>query len=305
MSENFTIKRKFNFTQIENSIIRSKELSGNAKSLLAIFLSFSDDFKATLVYIAENFTKESLSTVKRAMAELRAAGYAKSEKIFNGKMLAGWEHTIFDSPQLPRAHIDPSPTAQYELSETATNPTAQYELSDNHYNKIPNKNNIKTKQKDLPKEPTPAELIFEHYCKVSGHRPRSSGWLDMINARLKSYSFEELMQAVSITLSNKFLCGENPENKYYATLEYIFRHDKQVDKILMRSPNTPVISLPTYTEEDFSKLTQEEFKALIIKTFPKYHIGDAIMYIRDCDVPLTRTGIWNWHLSFNSFNGIV
>jgi len=299
MSENFTIKRKFNFTQIENSIIRSKELSGNAKSLLAIFLSFSDDFKATLVYIAENFTKESLRTISRAMAELRSAGYAKSEKVFNGKVLAGWQHTIFDTPQLPTSQDGVSPTSQDGVSEIALNPTSQDGVSDNHYNKILNKNNIKTIQKDSPKEPTPAEIIFEHYCKVSGHRPRSSGWLDMINARLKSYSFEELMQVVSITLSNKFLCGDNPENKYYATLEYIFRHDKQVDKILMRAQITQTITVPNYADEDFYKLTQEEFNKLIIKTFPKYRIGDAVAEIKERGDAITRRGVWNWHRAFN------
>lgn len=301
MSENFIIKKKCNFTQINNNIIRSKDLSFKAKGLLEIFLSFSDEFDVTLQYIADNYTKESIDTVRSAMKELRSAGYAKSEKVYNGCLLAGWRHTIYDSPQLPTGEIPLSPTGQNPLSETATNPTGEIPLSDNHYNKILNKNNIKTKQKDSEE---PAKQVLDHYCKVSGKTVRAvESWLKLISTRLNNYTPDELMQAVSITLANKFLCGENPDGKFVATLDFIFRSDKQVDKILMQSTKSnsqPQLQL--YSADDFAAMTQDEFKDLIIKTFPnKYNIGAAIKAIKESGEEITRTGIWNWHLE----NGVL
>jgi len=60
-----------------------------------------------------------------------------------------------------------------------------------------------------------------------------------IKARLRTFSVNELMAAISNIRQSAFHCGENDKGRVYATPEFIFRNDSQVDKWLKAVPQHP------------------------------------------------------------------
>lgn len=60
-----------------------------------------------------------------------------------------------------------------------------------------------------------------------------------IKARLRTFSADELMTAISNIRQSAFHCGENDKGRVYATPEFIFRNDSQVDKWLKAMPQHP------------------------------------------------------------------
>lgn len=56
--------------------------------------------------------------------------------------------------------------------------------------------------------------------------------LAKIKARLKRFSVEELITAMESIRASPFHCGDNDRGQVYATPEFIFRNDAQVDKWL-------------------------------------------------------------------------
>jgi len=53
-----------------------------------------------------------------------------------------------------------------------------------------------------------------------------------IQARLKTFTVDELVMAMKNIRASPFHCGENDRGQVYATPEFIFRNDGQVDKWL-------------------------------------------------------------------------
>jgi hypothetical protein len=53
-----------------------------------------------------------------------------------------------------------------------------------------------------------------------------------IRARLKNFSVDDLKKAIVNLRASPFHCGENDKGKVYATPEFLFRNDTQVDKWL-------------------------------------------------------------------------
>src|SRR5690606_40417559 len=53
-----------------------------------------------------------------------------------------------------------------------------------------------------------------------------------IQARLNSFTVDELVTAMQNIRASPFHCGENDRGQVYATPEFIFRNDGQVDKWL-------------------------------------------------------------------------
>jgi len=59
-----------------------------------------------------------------------------------------------------------------------------------------------------------------------------------IKARLKTFTREELTEAIASLRRSSFHCGNNDKEKVYATPEFLFRNDSQVDKWLNEKPRS-------------------------------------------------------------------
>jgi len=80
-----------------------------------------------------------------------------------------------------------------------------------------------------------------------------------IKARLKSYSVEEICQAIRNIRASPYHCGENEGGKVYATPEFICRNDSTVDKWL----KSVSVRRADATENRFGGKAPSEVKAYI------------------------------------------
>ena len=78
--------------------------------------------------------------------------------------------------------------------------------------------------------------IWDFYCRLfkGVYNPRSFSdkRKGKIRERLKTYSVEELKQALKNMRNNDYLCGDNENKKVYAKPEYCFRNDEKVEEWL-------------------------------------------------------------------------
>lgn len=98
MSE-FVNKRREQFTILSNAALRDPRLSLKAKGLLALLLSFPDDWAYHLSHI-ETMSTDGREATRNALREIERAGYLvrKPKRGQDGGKLAGWCYEVSDSP---------------------------------------------------------------------------------------------------------------------------------------------------------------------------------------------------------------
>lgn len=142
-----------------------------------------------------------------------------------------------------------------------------------------------------------ANEIFDYYLEIfkdlRKSPRRSPDKINKIVSRLKEFSSAELKQAINICRANPYLCGDNPRENFYATVEYIFRSFAQTEKILERASTAPLMQLP---DQDLTQLSHEEFIKLIKTHFTAYDIGDAIKSLQETKQEVSRKAIFQWHI---------
>jgi len=86
-----------NFSIIPNHIAQSKELSPNAKSLIIHILSMPDNW----YYVKTQFWRKTnlgRAAFNKAWKELEEVGFIKSERIYEGNLVRGYNYIISDLP---------------------------------------------------------------------------------------------------------------------------------------------------------------------------------------------------------------
>lgn len=93
--------------------------------------------------------------------------------------------------------------------------------------------------------------IFEFYCKTLGvKRQLTKGRRDKIKSRLKSFSADELKQAITNLAADDFIMGRNERNKFYAEIEYVFRSTEKTEHwINVTEQRINVVDLPLRSRE--------------------------------------------------------
>lgn len=99
-------KKQTNFTIIPNEILQSKDLSLQAKGLIAQCLSFPDNWNYSINGLVA-VVKEGKTAVMNTIKELERHGYVKRNRIHdeNGKF-AGIEYVITDYPNLDKPNTE-------------------------------------------------------------------------------------------------------------------------------------------------------------------------------------------------------
>ena len=78
----FKVKKVKNYTSMSNEHLQNKELSLKAKGLLSYMLSLPDDWNYSLVV---SNCKESKTSIRSALNELKQHGYLSVEKLYPNK----------------------------------------------------------------------------------------------------------------------------------------------------------------------------------------------------------------------------
>lgn len=85
-----------------------------------------------------------------------------------------------------------------------------------------------------PKSKEQADLFFQLAGELKLTRPPkfTQAHQSKLNARLKSFSPGELLQVSRTIGHSPYMMGQNPQNKKYATMEYLLRNDANIEKWL-------------------------------------------------------------------------
>ena len=83
---------------ISNRLLRDERLSFKARGLLAMLLSYPDNWELNIGHLASQSNREGKSAIKSAIAELISSGYLLQEqrKDARGRFL-GWRKMILES----------------------------------------------------------------------------------------------------------------------------------------------------------------------------------------------------------------
>lgn len=115
------IKSK-DYTTICNRIFKDRRLSLKAKGLLAMLLSFSDNWNLSIKGLIA-ILKEGETAIRSTMNELIKHGYVERERVKNKKgVLIGIDYTVFESPKLNSPRLGfPNVDNQAQVSNNIIN----------------------------------------------------------------------------------------------------------------------------------------------------------------------------------------
>ena len=91
------LKKEKNFTTVSNDILRSKNLSQNAKLVLITLLSYPSDWKPNIKAISKEMD-QCVSTTKKTFRELKDKNYIHLHKL---GFFKSWEYFVFNQPITP------------------------------------------------------------------------------------------------------------------------------------------------------------------------------------------------------------
>ncbi len=87
------------YLMVRNDVVRDTRLSFRARGLLCAMLSYPDDWRFDRTWLASQGA-EGESAVRTALTELENAGYLHRRKTKTADGKFGWEHTLYDIPQI-------------------------------------------------------------------------------------------------------------------------------------------------------------------------------------------------------------
>ena len=242
----YRIHKEDNFVIIDKAFLLNEEISLKAKGLLALLLSYPDNWQFYKAEIVQHTTDKE-NSLNSGLKELIENGYIvrKQRKDENGKF-EGYEYHVYEKPSTEK----PSTEKPILLNNKNTK----------------NKN---TKNKNTKTTPSP-ELVSEFkewYSKYPHPRNEQQTMKNYINTR-KTYSAEQLMSALDNYLAD--IEKNNTDKRYikYST-NFVGREQAFVDYL-----NTP--AQPVLTEE-----TDDSYIATIEAEDPEYA---ARLRRRDNDV---------------------
>lgn len=242
----YRIHKEDNFVIIDKAFLLNEEISLKAKGLLALLLSYPDNWQFYKAEIVQHTTDKE-NSLNSGLKELIENGYIvrKQRKDENGKF-EGYEYHVYEKPSTEKPSTEKPSTEKPILL-----------------------NNKNTKNKNTKTTPSP-ELVSEFkewYSKYPHPRNEQQTMKNYINTR-KTYSAEQLMTALNNYLAE--IEEQHTDKRYikYST-NFVGQEKAFVDYL-----DTP--AQPALTEE-----TDDSYIATIEAEDPEYA---ARLRRRDNDV---------------------
>jgi hypothetical protein len=111
-----------------------------------------------------------------------------------------------------------------------------------------------SKTKEIKKVYDSYESIFKREV-----RAKNDTRARQITARLKSFPLADIIKAFTNGSKDEFLCGDNKENKFYATIDYFIRNDANIEKYLdgKVEENEYLIGNKKVSKEEFEEMRSQ------------------------------------------------
>ena len=186
----FKINKTKDYTVMSNNHLREREMSLKAKGLLSIMLSLPNNWDYSVNGLVA-ICKENETSINSALKELKEFGYLKVEKLLPNQTKTGrieYVYNIFETPQQKQKQ-DPGFLGVEILALEN-----QGQLNNN--NKVTNNNN---NNNNVGQSHDNAINIIDYLNlkAVTRFKPVNSN-LNLIKARLKDYTIEELKAVIDL-----------------------------------------------------------------------------------------------------------
>ena len=159
----FRVNKTSDYVVMSNRHFREKNMSLKAKGLLSEMLSLPDDWDYSIAGLAA-INKESVTSIKSALAELQDFGYLIIEKIYPDKSSSGrieYVYNVYEYPQnkvVDNQLIEKQGVEKQPLENQSVENRMQYNnKKQNINNKNINKQNIKDRVEEF-------KLLFNVIC---------------------------------------------------------------------------------------------------------------------------------------------
>ena len=159
----FRVNKTSDYVVMSNRHFREKQMSLKAKGLLSEMLSLPDDWDYSIAGLAA-INKESVTSIKSALAELQDFGYLIIEKFYPDKSSSGRIEYVYNVYEYPQNQVvDNQPIEKQEvenqpLENQSVESRMQYNnKKQNINNKNINKQNIKDRVEEF-------KLLFNVIC---------------------------------------------------------------------------------------------------------------------------------------------
>ena len=262
----YRIHKEDNFVIIDKAFLLNEEISLKAKGLLALLLSYPDNWQFYKAEIVQHTTDKE-NSLNSGLKELIENGYIvrKQRKDENGKF-EGYEYHVYEKPSTEKPSTEKPSTEKPSTEKPSTEkPSTEKPILLNNKN-TKNKN---TKNKNTKTTPSP-ELVSEFkewYSKYPHPRNEQQTMKNYINTR-KTYSAEQLMTALNNYLAE--IEEQHTDKRYIKhSTNFVGQEKAFVDYL-----DTP--AQPALTEE-----TDDSYIATIEAEDPEYA---ARLRRRDNDV---------------------
>lgn len=183
------VEKNENYVVMNRTALQDKRLSWKAKGIMAYMLSMPDDW----IFYMEELTKHSTDgerSFRSGFKELTDLGYVKRKPIREGQRIARWETIVYEVPlhcsfvhvedeDVRSVHVDNVHVQNDALLSTELELSTEEELS------IDNTNTFRG--------------LFDHYLSkgIIQHSKITGPMKTAANARLKDYTYEQLIQAIN------------------------------------------------------------------------------------------------------------
>lgn len=175
----FRVNSNKNYTVMNNTPLRDKELSLRAKGLLSVMLSLHEDWDYSINGLAA-ISQEGVKAIRSVLSELEEKGYLIRTKTKNEKGQFDYIYDIYETPQ-PQ-HREPYTPEGHAVEGHAVNGT-QLNTKESSTNKSSTKelnNNIKETTKRF-KKPTVEEI--EAYCRERNNTIDANAFYDYYESK--------------------------------------------------------------------------------------------------------------------------
>ena len=138
----FRVNKTRDYVVMSNRHFREKQMSLKAKGLLSEMLSLPDDWDYSIAGLVA-INKESVTSIKTALAELQKFGYLKIEKIYPDKSSSGrieYVYNVFEFPQNQPLEIQNIENQEIEKQGVENQPLENKREYNNKKQNINNKN---------------------------------------------------------------------------------------------------------------------------------------------------------------------
>jgi hypothetical protein len=112
----FRVNKTSDYVVMSNRHFREKQMSLKAKGLLSEMLSLPDDWDYSIAGLA-TINKESVTSIKTALAELQEFGYLIIEKIYPDKSSSGRIEYIYNVYEYPQNQVTDNQAAENQEIE--------------------------------------------------------------------------------------------------------------------------------------------------------------------------------------------